>query len=188
MVKTTDKIDIYSSYLKNNLGETLFDKVIEHKPLKIVEFGTLNGYSAVYMGLALKELGRGLLFTYDLYDEYEYKHGKLSDVIENIKKFGLESYVIPAKLNINNWLVCKDTFDMCHIDISNNGDVVDNFIKSVNSEANSGSVCLFEGGSIERDDLEWMIKYNKPKINPIIKKYNGTIVNDKFPSISEVKI
>tara|TARA_B110000037_G_scaffold200056_1_gene240346 strand:+ start:1668 stop:1847 length:180 start_codon:yes stop_codon:yes gene_type:complete len=30
---------------------------------------------------------------------------------------------------------------------------------------------IFEGGSKERDEVEWMNKYNKQKINPVIEKY-----------------
>jgi len=32
-----------------------------------------------------------------------------------------------------------------------------------------GGVILLEGGSLERDNTEWMVKYNKPKIRPIIR-------------------
>ena len=179
------RTDIRSSYAENNLGQTLYDAVIKNKPLKIVEFGTLNGYSSISMGLALKDLGRGLLFTYDLYEDYQYNHSTMENVIRNIKYFGLENWVIPAKLDFNSWLLCKDRFDMCHVDISNNGDTVENFIETV-KDNNPGSVCLFEGGSEERDSIEWMIKYNKRPINPVIKKYNGRVINELFPSISEV--
>ena len=37
-------------------------------------------------------------------------------------------------------------------------------------------ILLLEGGSIERDNVEWMNKYNKPLINPVIQKY----INDNF--------
>jgi hypothetical protein len=47
-----------------------------------------------------------------------------------------------------------------------------------------------EGGSLERDNIEWMIKYNKPKIIPVLKKYSElynikTIGN--IPSITLIK-
>ena len=56
---------------------------------------------------------------------------------------------------------------------------------------------IFEGGSPERDNIGWMDKYNKPKINPVILKYNTTTsdlrgllavkVIGTFPSISILK-
>lgn len=46
---------------------------------------------------------------------------------------------------------------------------------------------LLEGGSEERDNVEWMVKYNKRKINPYLKsisdKYDITII-DRFPSLT----
>lgn len=185
MEKLIEIKDVYSSYIENNLGQSIYDQVIKNKPLKVVEFGTLNGYSSLYIGMALKKLGRGLLFTYDLYDDYEYNHGRMQDVVQTIKRFGLEKWVIPAKLDFNSWLSCKDHFDMCHIDISNDGDTIETLIKEA-MDYNPGAVCLFEGGSEERDLIEWMVKYKKRPINPVIKKYGGKVINDKFPSISEV--
>ena len=179
-------MDIYSSYTENNLGETLYQRVLKHEPHKIIEFGTLNGYSAIHMGRALKELGRGVLFTYDLYDDFQYNHGNISTVTDNIKKHGLEDYVIPAKMNINKWYEFDDKFDMCHVDIANNGDIIETFLTNADNGFNKNAVCLFEGGSVERDNVEWMLKYNKPPINPVIKRNSGKVINEKFPSISEV--
>ena len=51
-------------------------------------------------------------------------------------------------------------------------------------------IILMEGGSEERDNIEWMIKYNKPKIKPVLDKYSlkydiKTI--GKIPSITIIK-
>ena len=78
--------EIESSYRENNIGETLYNKVLELKPNKIVEFGCLYGYSTVAMALALKELGQGKIYCYDLFEEYEYKH---STIQQTINKFNL---------------------------------------------------------------------------------------------------
>jgi len=49
---------------------------------------------------------------------------------------------------------------------------------------------LIEGGSIERDNIEWMKKYNCPPIreeidtNPIISKYYIYGTYFEFPSIT----
>ena len=51
-------------------------------------------------------------------------------------------------------------------------------------------VMLLEGGSIERDNVEWMNLYNKPKINPVIKKYEDNLniqIIGSFPSITVVR-
>ena len=49
---------------------------------------------------------------------------------------------------------------------------------------------ILEGGSEERDNVEWMNKYNKPKIQPVLKKYDNdviiTVLND-YPSLTLIK-
>ena len=34
-------------------------------------------------------------------------------------------------------------------------------------------VIIMEGGSYDRDKIKWMIKYNKPKILPVLNKYKN---------------
>ena len=75
-----------------------------------------------------------------------------------------------------------------HIDIANNGDVfefaIQNYLPKIRG------VMILEGGSEERDNVEWMNKYNKPKIQPVLKKYDNdviiTVLND-YPSLTLIK-
>jgi hypothetical protein len=49
---------------------------------------------------------------------------------------------------------------------------------------------IMEGGSEERDCVEWMVKYDKPKIRPILQKYSNSVkieVLEDFPSITLIK-
>ena len=49
---------------------------------------------------------------------------------------------------------------------------------------------IMEGGSEERDNVEWMIKYNKPKITPVLQKYSNSVkieVLEDFPSITLIR-
>ena len=46
---------------------------------------------------------------------------------------------------------------------------------------------ILEGGSIERDSVEWMVKYDKPRIQPILQKYSDSVrieVIEDYPSIT----
>jgi hypothetical protein len=45
---------------------------------------------------------------------------------------------------------------------------------------------IFEGGSVERDNIEWMKKYNKVPINSIKNIINYEVLNQNFPSISKI--
>ena len=47
-----------------------------------------------------------------------------------------------------------------------------------------------EGGSEERDNCDWMIKYNKPKIREVLAEYSDKLeikVFSEFPSITLIK-
>ena len=59
--------NVYSSYKKNNIGKTIYDIVLEYKPIKIVEIGVLDGYSIICMAQAIRDLNNGgLVYAYDL--------------------------------------------------------------------------------------------------------------------------
>ena len=58
------------------------------------------------------------------------------------------------------------------------------------NKVKDNGVVLMEGGSKERDNIEWMIKYNKPKIKPILDKYSKEYdikTIGEIPSITIIK-
>ena len=61
---------------------------------------------------------------------------------------------------------------MIHIDIANNGDTYEDAIKHYLPKLSPTGIMILEGGSAQRDEVEWMNKYNKPKIYPVIQKYS----------------
>ena len=80
------------------------------------------------------------------------------------------------------------SIDILHIDIANTGDTyefaIQNYLPKVRG------VMVLEGGSEERDNIEWMVKYDKPKIQPVLKKYNNDViitVLEDFPSLTLIK-
>ena len=80
--------------------------------------------------------------------------------------------------------------DIIHIDIANNGDVYEYAIQNYIKKLKKNGILLLEGGSKERDNIEWMIKYNKQKINSIISKYKNNyeiITIGTIPSITIIK-
>lgn len=177
--------DIESSYKANNIGQTLYDLVLRIKPKKIIEFGTLNGYSAVSMAMALHELNNGgKIICYDLWESYQYKHSTIEKTKQNIGKYSLIDFIELKQMNINNWDI--EDFDLLHIDVSNDGKTISEMYKKLQDRIRNGSVVVFEGGSEERDNVEWMIKHNKVPINSIRKDIEYTILNRDFPSISQI--
>lgn len=184
MIYTNPK-DIESSYSENDIGKDLYDSVIKNKPKKIIEFGTLFGYSAVAMGMALHELGEGKLVVYDLFDKYKFKKSTKEQTQENIDRYGVSDFVELKEMDFEEWLKNPEQFDMMHLDISNKGDTIERLYEAVKDQIDNGSKVYFEGGSEERDNVEWMKKYNCKKIRDCSVPFE--LVNEKFPSLSVIK-
>lgn len=175
---------IESSFRENNLGKTLYDLVMKLKPKKIVEFGTLNGYSAVCMAMALHELDKkkkhgGHIYSYDLWDSYKFKHAEISTVTETIKDLGLDKYITLAKGSLEHWTPSDE--DLVFVDISNSGETITMLREKMK---HSRAVVLFEGGIPERDRVQWMSKYNKQTFGSCGVRYQ--VIDDRFPGLSEL--
>ena len=154
---TTVKIE--SSYEKNDLGKTLYDLVLIKKPKIIVEFGCLYGYSTIAMAMALRDLGQGRIISYDIWDKYAYKHTTVDTALENVSRYNLSDYVEFRDCDFWEWLDGDgEDFDMLHLDISNTGDIIERAYKVLQPRIQKGAGIVFEGGSVERDHEEWMIK------------------------------
>ena len=77
------------------------------------------------------------------------------------------------------------------IDIANNGEIYEFVFNNYVQKIADNGVILLEGGSETRDNIEWMIKYNKPKIQPVLEKYKHKYnikVIGTFPSITIISL
>ena len=171
-----------SSYIQNNYGEVLYAIVSAFVPTLCVELGVLDGYSTLHIARALRDLNRSdtVLWSYDLFDDYPYKHGKAEDVRAMLEKEGVSHLV---------QLVKKDAYEaheefndesvhLLHVDISNTGDTVDKIMERWDSKIVYHGIILFEGGTDERDEIEWMKKYNARLIKPALE--NNKIIADRY--------
>lgn len=168
---------LHSSYSENNFGEVFSAIVDAFKPVNGVELGVLHGYSTFHIANAMKKNGRGVLTAYDLFEDYPYRHANYEDVVHffkhcpfvTLKKMdAFEAYKYHA----------SDTVDLLHVDLSNNGDIVRQVMEQWDEKIVQGGIILFEGGTEERDQIDWMIKYNKPPIKPEIEK--NPIINSRY--------
>lgn len=169
--------EIESSYQLNNLGKTLYNWVRFLKPEKIVEFGVLNGYSTIAMAQALRENGKGRIKVYDLFDKYEYNHSSVEKLVKNLQEYGVVDFVDIEEKNFFDWVKNPEAFDLLHLDISNDGDIID-----LAWEKLEGRNVIFEGGSEQRDKTGWIVKYNKKPIGK--SKAHYKIIDERFPSLS----
>lgn len=186
-----------SSYVINNYGYVFNSIVLAHKPLMVVECGVLDGYSTINIADALKfnNEQRGIyskFYAYDLWENYPYNHGDIKEVYNRLIEMGVEDYV---KLCYGNAFEVYESFkdssiDLLHVDISNDGNTLSKIIDLWGNKINEGGIILFEGGSKDRDRVEWMMKYDKKAIRPelekIIKKGWKVKIFDLHPSLTMI--
>lgn len=178
-----------SSY-KNNINflDLICGITFSKSPQKIVEFGILNGHSLnAFVNSSNSDT---IIKAYDIFGDFNGNHadeGAIQNLFEKYDNVVIEKADFYEK--------CKDIdddIDILHVDIANNGDtykfVIDNYLGKIKEDG----IILLEGGSKERDEVYWMNKYNKPKINPYLKelKKNENIcvkTIGKIPSITIIK-
>ena len=179
--------ELESSYKESGYQYLFYGLVRLLKPEKIIEIGVLQGFSLLAMASALKVNGFGSVVGYDLFDEYKFKNDRMTNVLSRINNLGLQEFASVSTCDAFEVFDKVESADFLHIDISNNGDVIE---KLFHSWANMVPFILLEGGGIERDEVAWMIKYNKKPIVPAINDLSNTfdswsfLTLEAFPSIT----
>jgi tRNA A58 N-methylase Trm61 len=102
----------------------------------------------------------------------------------NVDDADVSDYVTLWQADYFEWLENPCRFDMLHLDISNDGYIIDRTLCMLASQIAAGAIVVFEGGSVERDEVEWMKKFKKRPINPLQEKFGFEILDERFPSIS----
>ena len=174
-----------SSYNENiNYGDLLAGIVYTINPKYIVEIGILEGFSLkTFIDNSSPETK---IEAYDIFDEFNGNGANKSLLLKDFSQYD--------NVNINYGDFYKkyndipdNSVDIIHIDIANTGEIYDLAINNYITKLTDKGILILEGGSEERDNVEWMNKYNKSKIQPIIKKYenNFRIKNiGIFPSLT----
>lgn len=176
-----------SSYSKNNFGDIIRSLAFSVNPNKIVEFGILNGYSL--NSFICGSSSECQIYAYDIFEKFVGNGSNYNDILDKYKKYPnvkikrgdfYEQYK-----NFDN-----ESIDILHIDIANDGNIYQFCIDNYYSKLVKGGIIILEGGSKERDNVEWMIKYNKTPITNVINKLKSKysiIVINKFPSMTIIR-
>ena len=174
-----------SSYKNNvNFGDIISAITSTKKPGLIVECGILNGYS---LSKFIEHSNHSTtIHAYDIFEEFNGNHSNKENIINNFSQY--KNVKIQYGNFFNVYENYKDkSIDLLHIDIANNGDIYDFVFQKYIKKLKDNGIIIMEGGSNTRDNIEWMVKYNKPKIEPVIQKYKNnfdiTVIGD-FPSIT----
>jgi len=159
-----------SSYKNNlNYGDLLETITFIQKPKSILEIGILDGFS---LKCFADNSHNAKIDAYDIFDEFNGNHANKEQLIEKFKEYNNVNIQYGDFYELYK---SGDKYDIIHIDIANNGDVYEFSINNYLPKLNTNGLLILEGGSKQRDNIEWMIKYNKPKIQPVLKKYNDKI-------------
>ena len=181
--------DWHSSYEKSNYGEFFYGLMRLYQPKKVVELGTKAGYSAYHIARGFKANGKGTLDCYDLWEKYQFKSVPQSVAQENLKEF---SNILQLELR-NAIGVDKKykTVDILHVDLSNEGGILKKIIPHWIDKVSQ--MIIAEGGSKERDQVEWMIKYKKMPIAKWLADFARKrsdieyITIEPFPSVTIIR-
>lgn len=171
---------INSSYAKNNFGEVFYSIVTAFQPRVCVELGILDGYSTFNIAKGLIKNHAGHLDAYDLFEDYPFKHAVESEIKSYIDGKNLKDWITVFKSDAFevSKLYTDGSVSFLHVDISNTGEIVRRIMEQWDRKMVQGGVICFEGGSDERDQEEWMTKYNKEPIKPEIE--NNSIIKEKY--------
>jgi Methyltransferase domain len=95
--------------------------VMYFKPRVIVDLGVHLGCSTFAMGLALKKLGRGMIYAIDTWDGDEhighYGENVYSAFMNQVDRLDLRAYVNPLRMRFNEAVAgIKDQVDLLHVD------------------------------------------------------------------------
>jgi hypothetical protein len=184
---------VRSSYAENNYRKIIEAILVKECPRIIVECGILDGYSFFTFADFAKKYN-GLVYGIDLFDDYEYNHPNF----DNLMKICEESYLDTAFLYKKDaikaaYMFVRNRIDLLHLDISNTGDRLSKLFDVWFDKVRPGGTILFEGGSEERDNIEWMQSCGERKIRTFIEeeldiKYEvDYYVIEAFPSMTVCK-
>ena len=177
-----DKI-IRSSYLINNFEIYFKNICTEYKPESVLEIGLLDGYSLEAFAKHLPNSSE--IIGIDIFENYEFKNAEYKFLIEKFK--GYKNVKIKYG-NFYDYFLLGKSFDLIHIDISNDAEIFDFAIKNYLPMCNKA--LILEGGSKERDEVGWMIKHNKKPISNYLSTLNTNLnfkVIKDFPSMTIIK-
>ena len=175
--------NLESSYKQNDLGTVFYDLVEAHRPGLVVEVGVYQGYSALHSLAAMKANNRGMWLGFDLFDDYEHKHCSIAEAWGNIQAAGFADIANLMKAGLTEVpdiiarMFGPQSIDILHVDVSNTGDTVEFVTDKFYDLLKPDGFIIFEGGSRERDLVEWMLRYNK---EPMFDAISSVLNNNRY--------
>ena len=173
--------DVNSSYKEAGYQYLFYALVKLLSPNKICEIGVLQGFSLLSMASALKKNNKGEIFGNDLFDDYEFKNERMINVQSRINEAELNEFAKIKKQDAFSVSSEVEKTDILHVDISNNGNTVEQFFLQWKDKVNK--LMIFEGGGHARDEIDWMVKFQKTAISPVLRQLSNQFQNWQFVTL-----
>jgi len=157
---------VQSSYIDRGYGSLFYALVRTLRPRQCVEIGIFQGLSLLSAAAALRDNGAGAIAGYDLFDDYPYRHADQSQVARQVVASGLEAWTSLHRADAAAVHEHWESVDYLHVDVSNTGDTYRQVFAQWSGKVRQ--VIVLEGGSRERDNVDWMLQYRKPAIVPAV--------------------
>ena len=190
--KTTED-GTHSSYAHPNctFGDVLTSVTFALAPKRIVEFGILDGYSLAVFDRATSDADCKIE-AYDIFEKFV-GNGSRKPVLDT--RFGHRApkvTIAEGDFYDSPTMLADGSIGLIHVDIANTGEVFRFAVEKLLPKLTPNGVLLLEGGTPARDQVPWMIKYNKAPIVPYLEELKGTpgvqvIVLGDFPGITMVR-
>ena len=155
-----------SAYKDHGYGLLMYALARLLRPYTCVELGVLHGFSLLHVAAALRDNGGGSIDGFDLFEDYPFRHEKLANAQATIRRCRLDGW---ARLHRGEAFDVHRRFqrvDWLHVDMSNDGGTYARVFGQW--EARVATLVILEGGSAERDGVEWMRERGKPPIVPAV--------------------
>lgn len=179
---------VHSTYKDHGYGHFFYALARAIRPRCCVELGVLQGFSLLAVAAALRDNGTGSIRGVDLFEDYPYRHAQHADVENHIKACGLENWSKITKADAFLAHGGHNDLDYLHVDLSNDGDTYRSVFRHWAGKVRQA--ILMEGGSADRDQVEWMVKYGKTPIVPAIDEIRRAhpdwtiVVLEPYPSLT----
>ena len=163
--------------MKSSYGDILSSIAFTQSPKTVVEIGILDGFSLEKLVQATGPTTK--IMAYDISANMEELQNKFKNHSRVEIQYG-DFY------NLNN--IIDGNLDIIHIDIANDGHVYKFAVEKYMSLLSRKGILVLEGGTRERDEVEWMKRYEKPPIAEYLKTLTAPHRTlGKFPSITMIK-
>lgn len=178
-------MEIRSSYKNTELAyDSIFKTILfSLQPKNIIEFGILDGYS---LDVLIKHSpNTAKIIAYDIFEQFNGNHANYDNIrAKYAEKIQYGNFYTKFKE------IPEDSLDLIHIDIANDGSVYEFAVSNYMSKLNRNGVLILEGGSTTRDEIQWMNRFNKPKIVPVLNRLKDqytVLIIGNLPSICLIR-